>query len=589
MPQRCTLGAVFLLALFLSLGQPTQADDALKENDQVIVELYKTGKLFDKAQYKAVRTVFADRFAIQHAAAMQKALGDDHATLTAWWKERPEIQQDFYLAIHEKHDRLEAVLRLFRDLWKQSPEQCEKYASLAIATAVTWDDDRRAVYDYRQHQVRTKSTPPSESPGALENFNYIVDNEKVMQGRGQFLPWEFQVYLVDHRTPLVERKWAQANYLGRRPMIGTCYKEVPYDYDMLMGQSARLNGQPYTLENLRRLGGVCAMQADFAARVGKSIGVPAAYVTGQGNTLGLHAWVMWVELRQVTKTQIGFTLESHGRYFGDQYYTGQVVDPQTGQHILDRDMERRLGVVGLDRVGKRQAELVMRAYPLICAQEELDLKGKIGYLDRCLKVSPYNEEAWLELARMARDRELTPAHLPLVVTHLNNLIKTFNQYPDFVWQVFNDLLTVQPDIVDRTKRYEQFVGQLERAGRADLACEARLKLADLQGEQKKWKLAADGLAATIAKFPNEGRYVPRVMTKLQEVCRNYKEGTERLGQFYLQVLPAIPGKRGKEPSKHCIAMYEQAITFFKENPPKNKQIVPALEAELTLVRAGRKP
>jgi protein-S-isoprenylcysteine O-methyltransferase Ste14 len=62
---------------------------------------------------------------------------------------------------------------------------------------------------------------------------------------------------------------------------------------MLRTQSevCRLNGKPYTLQSIKDYGGVCAMQADFAARVAKSLGVPAEYVGGEANFGGLHAWV----------------------------------------------------------------------------------------------------------------------------------------------------------------------------------------------------------------------------------------------------------------------------------------------------------
>src|SRR5258706_8952988 len=52
---------------------------------------------------------------------------------------------------------------------------------------------------------------------------------------------------------------------------------------------------PISLPNLLAFGGVCAMQADFAARVGKSMGVAAEYVGGQAADGEGHAWVMWVE------------------------------------------------------------------------------------------------------------------------------------------------------------------------------------------------------------------------------------------------------------------------------------------------------
>jgi hypothetical protein len=576
---------VFVIAIPVLGARPAWADEPAADADQAIIDLYKSGKLFDKREYQTVRAAFARQFEQKHQSEIQSAYGEDAEQITAWLKKRPDIKENLYTALNEKYDNVEAALRLFKELWKQFPEQVDKYSNVAVATAVTWDDPR-GVYNYRGHQLRTKSSLPTVSTEATDNFKYLVDNDKSFQGRIQLLPWEFLVLLVDHRTPLDERKWSQSNYQSKRVMVGRCYKEVPYDHELLNGNTPHLSGQVYTLENIRRYGGVCAHQADFAARVAKSLGIPAAFVGGQADTLGLHAWVMWVEFKQVTKTQIQFTLESFGRYLGDHYYTGELMDPQTGQRILDRDLERRLSVVGHDRVAKRQADLIMRAYSLISDQRKLNVTERVSYLDQCLRVSGHNEEAWLELAQLAKNGDLKPAHLPTVSFHLNNLFKTFAQYPDFVWKIFDDLLTVQPSVSEKARRYEQLVAMDEQAGRPDLACGARLKLAELQCEQKKWKTAANGLAFTIKKFPSEGRYVPRLMEKLQEVCANYKGGTDLLAQFYLDVLPTIPGKRGNKPSQYCIKMYEQAIAFFKEN--HKDKVVPALEAELARVKNGQR-
>src|SRR5262249_28812282 len=147
----------------------------------------------------------------------------------------------------------------------------------------------------------------------------------------------------------------------------------------------------------RKNGGVCAMQADFAARVAKSLAIPAAWVWGEGVRGELHSWVMWVEVRGIGKEQLQCTLESHGRYLSDLYDTSKLRYPQTGEEILDRDMERRLGTVGADRAGKRQAELAMRAFPLLRERQGFDRKQKFAYLDSVLKLSHYNEGVWAAL------------------------------------------------------------------------------------------------------------------------------------------------------------------------------------------------
>jgi hypothetical protein len=575
-PARAFASTALLLAL-VTPARPDEADDLAP-----VTELYKSGKLFDKGQYKAVRTVFADRFARRHEEDIRKGFGDDHDALTAWLKDQQEIREDLYTALDDSYDRVGTAMMLFHDLWKSSPEQVKKFPSLAIAIATVWDD-QRGVYDYRGHQIRTKSNLPGVAAGPLENFKYFADGPAPLQERAKLLPREFLAYLVDHRTPLSERKWAVDHYGAQRSMIGRSFSEITYDNDLLHGLTPHLAGHDYSLQDIRRYGGVCAMQADYAARVSKSVGVPAAYVHGPGNSLGLHAWVMWVELKQVRKDSTVFSLESHGRYDLDHYYTGTLTDPQTGKQILDRDMEMRLTVAGRDRTGKRQAEMAMRVYPDLKEKLSLDTEKQLGYLDRTLRVCAFDEAAWLELARIAKAGEAKGPQRQALLGHTQTLLRTFAKFPDFTWKVFDDLLTAIPED-NRPRFYEQQVELYEQAGRPDLACEARFKLADIQVNQKRYKRAADGLAFTIRKFPSEGRYVPRLMEKLQSVCKSYLGGTELLAKFYLDVLPMIPPKRGKEPSAYCIKMYEQAIAFFKEN--QKDKIASGLEAKLAVVKAG---
>jgi hypothetical protein len=382
------------------------------------------------------------------------------------------------------------------------------------------------------------------------------------------------------------------NYLNRRAMAGGCYKDIAYDHTMLRTEQAdgvaksvcKLAGVDYSLPNIKKLGGVCAMQADFAARVGKSLGVPAVFVGGEGNTGVLHAWVMWVELKDVRKEKIVFTLESEGRYFGDRFYTGKATDPQTGEPVLDRDLELLLTSVGTNRASFRQARLLMRAFPLIKAQNP-EVRTQLAYLDKVLAVEPRNADAWAAVAALSKDGSLGPADVPAVMARVDKLQKTFERFPDVCWRVFDDLLTAQKDRTVRTREYVRLVAQFEAAGRPDLACEARLKLTEYLEDSKEFEKAAKGLAYTIEKFPDEGRYVPKMMKRLQEICGNYKGGTAYLSKFYITVLNKVPPKRGNEPSQYCISMLEQAIAFFEEN--KDARTANALKAKLQSVRAGK--
>ena len=130
------------------------------------------------------------------------------------------------------------------------------------------------------------------------------------------------------------------------------------------------------------------------------------------------------------------------------------------------------------------------------------------------------------------------------------------------------------------------VAAYEQLGRPDLACEARLKLVDYQSDGRDNKKAFNGLAFTVRKFPDEGRYVPRMITRMQEVARDIKGGDSLMARFYLEILPRVPARRGDEVSSYCVKLHEQAVEYLKEaKKPRETAVV---EQSLARVKGGRK-
>ena len=569
-----------------AIPAPTQEspDAALRK---IVRELFDGKKLLLKKEYPTLRKAFADQFAQIHADEIRQGLGEDYDAMMAWFEEHPDIQEEFYTAIRPGADNIPRALGLLNELRKRHPKQIVPYASLAIATAVVWDDERKGVYDYTHDARATKSKMPEEIADVFDNVQYLVETENVMQGRIQFVPWEFLVYVVNHRTPLAERQWALANYLNKRVMFGKCYSDVPYDYDMLNSnrEVTRLSGKEYNFPNIRQLGGVCMIQADYAARVGKSLGVPAAYVSGEGAFGEGHAWVMWAELKQATASGIVFSLESHGRYRNDHYYVGHLEDPQTGERITDRDMELRLQTVGADTIAKRHMDLVMRAFPMLKEDASLDAAGQLNLLGQVIGYCPGNEDAWLAAARLARESAGDKSLSKQFGQVLDKLFVTFARVPDFTWKVFDDLAAFPDDAKQRRALYERLIALYETAKRPDLAAEARLKLTDYLVEENKKADAIDGLALAIRKFPAEGQIVPKLLDRLEKLAADVPDADAKLVQFYTAFLPQIPQKRGNRPSDYCIEMYQRAIALFQR--AGQPQLAQALEAELVKIKAPK--
>ncbi|HUR55828.1 MAG TPA: hypothetical protein VMZ71_16950, partial [Gemmataceae bacterium] len=565
---------LFVASLSAPAADPPAPEDALVElvsGPQGLGE-----KAFARGEYKHVRTAYAKFVEAKYGRDSKLGIPDDATRLFAWLDENPEIKETLFTALDPDGDDLSEAMIVFRDLWKAHPDAVKAHPNAAIAAAVVWDNPKQAPYDYRGHQRRTQSILPEAEAkvGPAENFKFLIDRDAKLKGPQLQLPWEFLVHVVNHKTPLDERDWAISKYLPRRGGVGTIYKDIEYDKEMLRTQSERckLNDKPYTLASIREHGGVCAMQADFAARVAKSLAVPAEYVGGEANSGVLHAWVMWAEVKAVNKDAVTFTLESFGRYNIDQYYIGTLRDPKTGRDTTDRQLEQRLTAVGQSPANSRHADLLMRMYPIVREKKQLPTKLQHVYLNRVLTLYPMCEAAWVEVAALHKGGKLTDA---VEATRLvDKALLTFAKFPDFSWKIVDDLLTPQKDKFYRTRTFEKMATSYETLGRPDLACEARLKLVDYQTEAKEHKKAFDGLANTIRKFPSEGRYVPKMMTRLQEVAKDIKGGDALMTKFYLEILPRIPPRRGDEVSKFCVTMHEQAITFLKDNgKPKDAALV----------------
>lgn len=563
---------------------------AFKLEDEYVAKLIALNderKLLGKKEYPVIRKMFADRFEKLHGDKIRQGAGEDADAFMQWLADHPEVREEWFIAIDPAADQIPKASAIFNELRKKFPEKIVPYYNLAIAISVVWDAEKRAVYDYGHHANRCKAMMPAELLDAAANFDYLVAAEPVMEGRIQYVPWEFLLYVVNHRTPKQERVWALQNYGPQRSMFGKCYSTVPYDHEMLNSKSetAKLNGKPYTLPNLLTFGGVCAMQADYSARVGKSIGVASEYVSGEAAGGELHAWVMWVELKQATPTGLSFSLESHGRYRGDKYYVGHLTDPQNGKKLTDRDLELRLQTVGLNTVAKRHTDLVMQSYDAICEQGKLDTTKKLNLLHQIIQYNPGSEDAWLAVARLARESNGEKQYNKQFQSVLNQLFITFATIPDFTWRVFGDLAAYYPEGKPRAAMYEKLIAMYEVADRPDLACEARLAWAEMIAPQDRQLDAVQGLAATVLKFPHEGRYVPKLLDKLEQLCDGVKGADQHVVQFYVTVLPKVPQTRGSSPSPFAMRMFERAATVFtRYNQP---QLAMAAQAELEKIKSGK--
>jgi len=554
------------LIVFIAILLPFAVAD---EFDDVALDLYKKGRLFTKNSYPALRKAYAVSFAKEHDAAIRKAWGDESEPFRKFMEERNAIREMFFLSINAERggDNVLAALGLMKTIWEKYPQEFETYPALAIAISLVWDNPRGAIHSSPVGQH--KAIDPPDEADALANFYYYSNVDKTMGDRIRFMPWEFLALLVNHTTPLSERKWAQTRYISKRKGIGQIYKTVPYDTLMYTKRGdPKLSGLPMTLSNQLIYGGVCSCQADFAARVAKSIGVPAYYVSGQNRHGEWHAWVMWIEIDDISASGMRCSLQSEGRYFNDNFYVGNTMDPPRSTSVTDRELAMKLYSVGIDATAYRLSLLTLKAFDRITATESLTTTKRLDYLGKVINVNPFAVDAWKRIATMVRDGEIDKKDATALKKYPNLLLQHMVAFPDFTWEVFDDLVSFESWKKQRGENYGKLCSFYEAAKRPDLACKARIKYAKYLVEDGRTPEALKGLAATCMMFPEEGTIIPDILDEMDRLCALVPEKNDvnrkAMATFYKTFLPKIPQKRGRTPSPYCMALYERAIKLFDE-------------------------
>jgi hypothetical protein len=210
------------------------------------------------------------------------------------------------------------------------------------------------VYDEPHTAAATRGK--NKKPDAIDPvavFDYFLANESRLEFQPESLPPQVLIYLVDTEATPAELAWAMKDHAGDRN-VGKRYFDLVYDTaSFKFNAPKKIASMPYTLENIRKVGGVCEEQAYYAAHVGKAIGVPATIITGRSSTVS-HAWVGFLQQRG------GMMVwnVNEGHYDEYEKLRGNVRDPQTGRTISDDELALTADLCSL-AVGKRQEAVAL--------------------------------------------------------------------------------------------------------------------------------------------------------------------------------------------------------------------------------------
>ena len=538
---------------------PTQQDQKPQKNDdlspdELILKLYKDKKLLNTKSYQIIRKPFVDQLEVKYRNQIQTQWGSDSEPFVKWLNEHVAIKEEFLLAIDPAYDDVAAAMLLFKQLWQRYPKKFEQYPALAIAIAIVWDKPNDSIFG--DYHWQFQAIPAANPADAFVNFEYYSTTESIMGNRIKFLPWEFLTFIVCHKTTVEERKWAVQNYLPERKMIGEHYFDVAW----IGTDPPPLKGYSYTLMNMRKYGGVCSCQSDFAMQLSRSLGVPAYRGGGPG-----HAWVIWIEIKSLTPNSVNFSVEQTGRYREGKYYVGRTCDAQTGRGIDDWEVGLKLHRIAINAVAYRHAKLIMKSYRFLVESEKLDVKEQIALLKMINAFSPGCEEVWNEIAKLGKNGEFGKRDVKRTGELLDMMFNTFAKSPDFTLNFFEDII----DYDEIKSRQDELYGKLffwyQKIGRPDLLFHAKVNYfkRKLDSDDKIREDVVVELGKTCIQFAGEGDHLNTLLDEMDRIAIGNEDLNKLVAKFYQQFLTILQRKPGDYPKEFRRNMFQRGMRQFE--------------------------
>ena len=228
---------------------------------------------------------------------------------------RPELLEKFALTLKAEDNAAEALHVWSLLATDDTAAQRGKYDNLQIACAVVFD----------QPLTWSRFDGGGDfSADALTRYRYFKTNDAAGRLSGDIRktsPREL-VWVVGATATEEEMTWALSQ--PRLRSLGEwapSYGMIKYRMDYVTHEKTKLPAPTEgTLKEILTIGGICMHQAHFAANTARAFGIPAAFITGDGNRGG-HAWFAY--LRKDHEWNM-----NTGRY-NDGYACGHTTDPQT--------------------------------------------------------------------------------------------------------------------------------------------------------------------------------------------------------------------------------------------------------------------
>ena len=411
-----------------------------------------------------------------------------------------------------------AFSRLLYRALEEVPKPEDTFQRLAELHAAEKDK----VQAYPELTVALATASPArnrrqENPATtLESFRWYTNEKADLRHDLAAMPYELAQYLADTRLSIAERKWARRRY-GRAKNPAAGYFDVAYDYEHYRrGVAKQISKVPYTLQNLDKVGGVCIDQAYYASEVCKALGIPAAIVSGRGQSGIGHAWVACLVIpRGGGKARWD---ANTGRYRSHRYYTGLVRSPATGVRINDSELALAGAACRLPLDRREEADTAVTlarlvsdapddnedVKPLLALAKlhderfarkdgdkavarwihparKLDLAVVEDLLAEAIERNLAHRASWELIVTLRRERRLPVDHLNRFFDVL--VTRTAKDYPDSSCQLALQIVPTINDALRRVKAYKRSASVYR--SRPDLQGRILIAIGDDYAEQGK--------------------------------------------------------------------------------------------------------
>lgn len=367
-------------------------------------------------------------------------------------------------------ENMGASIVTFHKLWSATPPKDRaKYLNLAIACSLLSPQAANS-----PGMVIKPSTPILTVPQVYDYFREMDGKKKLLTDIKKMDVSDL-LYVVNVRLPRSEFDWVMANMDYTQANWGSAYASIRY-----LMERATENKNPYThytFAEIRKEGGVCRDQGYFAANTARCKGIPAVYITGDGDRGG-HAWIA----SMVDKT----TWKQTGSY---GYNTGRFENPCSGRLHHESVLLNQSKKTTDGKLQGAYDGMLLSDY-LVLSGCETEARGAAKFVTNSF---PAMTMAWANRINvLSHDKE----NLPPVAEWRkisNTLMLQGRKNPeliDLAADIENEYLLDGKSDSAKKSALKRSANKLKKSvgnSRSDLVLEAVKRQADLLAEEKDWR------------------------------------------------------------------------------------------------------